>query len=62
MAVNSDITMDIHTPYRSKIRGNVNTKITCKSKALVKERSAEITPLFKAVKKEEPNKFTPAKR
>lgn len=46
-------------PFIPKTAGRVNIAIIWKTKALAKDISADIAPLFKAVKKLDPNIFKP---
>ena len=59
MVINADMpsanTMESHIPSNSQINGNNNTNPTCNTNVLIKEMSAEITPLLSAVKKQELN-------
>lgn len=54
--------IEIHMPSVLRIRGKIITQINWKTKVLKIDISAEMTPLFKAVKKEEPYIENPEKR
>lgn len=46
--------MEIHIPSIPSISGRIKTAEICKTNVLRKEISAEISPLFNAVKNDEP--------
>lgn len=57
----SDSTRENHTPSSPHIFEQVNTHITGHISVLTTDRDADISPLFKAVNKDEPKKFSPVK-
>lgn len=54
--------MEYQIPSTPKINGSKKTAESWNTKVRQKEIKAEISPLLKAVKKQEPNIDTPAKR
>lgn len=50
-----------HTPSIAKISGSTSTLTTSKKRVRMNEISAEIAPLFKAVKSDEPKILNPIK-
>ena len=59
---NSATTKEIHTPSNPHIKGKISMAAICKTKVLKNESSADITPLFNAVKNEEPKIEYPANK
>ena len=58
-AINSANTTDNQIPSTSKKRGNMSTAPTWNTNVLKKEIIAEISPLFSAVKNDEPKMLKP---
>ena len=61
-AIISATTIKIQMPSISKIRGSRIIAATWNTKVLKKEIKAEMSPLLRAVKNEDPNIAIPAKR
>ena len=59
MAKNSAMEREYQTPSTPKKIGKINTLAIWKTSVRKKEIAAETTPLFKAVKKEEPKMLNP---
>ena len=66
MATSTDIisapTIENHIPFTPQIRGKINTAITSKTTVRIKEIIAEMSPLFRAVKKADANIEKPANK
>ena len=61
-AINSAITIDTQIPSTSNRSGKMTTADIWNTNVLKKEMSADTSPLFSAVKNEEPNIAIPANR
>ena len=53
MAKSSANTLAAQTPSKPQIRGNSKTPATCNTSVLINDITAEISPLFSAVKNDE---------
>ena len=53
MDASSAATIEYQMPSSFKIRGTVNTDATWNTRVLIKEITADTSPLFNAVKKDE---------
>ena len=54
--------MDTQTPSRSQKIGRIKTQAVWNTRVRRKEMTAEINPLFRAVKKDEPKMLKPQNR
>lgn len=61
-AIKSDATTENQMSFKPQIKGKINTAAIWKTRVRRKEIKAETSPLFNAVKKEEPYIDMPAKR
>ena len=61
-AINSAATMENQMPSIPQISGKINTAADCNTSVLRKEIKAEMGPLLRAVKKDEPKMAKPVNR